>query len=278
MSAGGPPPTARIPALGSVDPPDAEGGPPTCRTVSLNETAPATSVAPRQIHVDDDNVGPAFRHTILAPGADPPPVSLSARLAAAKPVTWRGKGDLAQYSWTGTPLKGSWLVIDLWAGYSGLVIAMLCLGVHCYALAAECNPTARACAAQVMPQIVHVDAVEKVQVRDLREFLRRRKVRGILVGGGSPCQANSSLNAGRRGLGDLRSLQPQLLARLVEDLSQEPLCQGLEIIAFLENVHSMPLPVLQQNCRWMKSNPVSVNAASCGWTQRLRLFWLCSRR
>lgn len=275
---GGPPPAARVPTLGSVDPHDAEGGPTPCRTVSLNEAEPATSVAPRQIHVAHDDAGPTFRQALAAPGAETSPVSMSARLAAAKPVTWRGKGDLAQYSWTGNPLKGSWLVIDLWAGYSGLVLAMLCLGVHCYALAAECNPTARACAAQVMPQIVHVDAVEKIQVRDLREFLRRRKVRGILVGGGSPCQANSSLNAGRRGLGDLRSLQPQLLARLVEDLSNEPLCQGLEIVAFLENVHSMPPPVLMQYCKWMKSNPISVNAASCSWTQRLRLFWLCSRR
>ena len=155
---------------------------------------------------------------------------------------------------------------------------MLCLGVHCYALAAECNPVARECAAQVMPHIVHVDAVEKVNVRVLRDFLKRRKLRGILVGGGSPCQANSSLNVGRKGLGDLRSLQPQLLARLVDDLSHEPLCADLEIVALLENVHSMPNDVLAQYCKWMKSHPISDNAALCGWTQRLRLFWLCSRR
>ena len=98
------------------------------------------------------------------------------------------------------------------------------------------------------------------------------------MGGGSPCQANSSLNVGRKGLGDLRSLQPQLLARLVDDLSHEPLCADLEIVAFLENVHSMPKDVLAQYCKWMKSHPISVNAALCGWTQRLRLFWLCSRR
>eukprot|EP00435_Cladocopium_sp_Y103_P025431 s4491_g6.t1 len=75
--------------------------------------------------------------------------------------------------------------------------------LHCCAwessanvLAAESDPVARACAAQAMPQIVHVDAVERVQ----------------------------------------------------------------------------------QYCKWMRSLPIAVNAASCGWTQRLRLFWLCSRR
>ena len=131
----------------------------------------------------------------------------------------------------------------------------------------RCDPVARHCAAQVMPQL-HIDAVEKLQVRDLRAFLQRRAIRGILVGGGSLCQANSSLNKGRKGLADLRSIQPQLLARLVDDLSKEPLCKNIEIVAFLENVKSMPAQVLQQYNKWMKSCPVAVNAASCGWTQR----------
>ena len=129
-----------------------------------------------------------------------------------------------------------------------------------------------------MPQLLHIDAVEKLQVRDLRAFLQRRTIRGILVGGGSPCQADSSLNKGRKGLADLRSIQPQLLARLVDDLSTEPLCKNIEIVAFLENVKSMPSQVLQQCNKWMKSSPVAVNAASCGWTQRNRLFWLRSHR
>ena len=247
-----------------------------CRIVSLDDGG--SKAPPAHRYVQGELFGSGEPPLPPSSSQHKPQGSLSERLAAAKPVTWRGQGDLGQHTWTRNPMQGTWLVIDLWAGYSGLVIAMLCLGVHCYVLAAECDATARSCAAQVMPNIVHVDAVEKILVRDLRAFLHRRKIRGIFVGGGSPCQANSSLNNGRKGLGDLRSLQPQLLARLVQDLQKEPLCEGLEIISFLENVHSMPPQVLAQYCRWMRSQPISVNAALCGWTQRLRLFWLASRR
>ena len=57
-----------------------------------------------------------------------------------------------------------------------------------------------------------------------------------------------------------------------------PFCADLEIVAVLENVQSMPAQVLDQYNKWMKSRPIALNAASCGWTQRNRLFWLCNRR
>eukprot|EP00435_Cladocopium_sp_Y103_P019584 s1435_g4.t1 len=91
------------------------------------------------------------------------PAGLSERLAAAKPVVWRGRSDLQQFPWANQPFKGTWLILDLWGGFAGLPIACLTLGVHFYALSAESDPEARACAAQAMPNIVHIDAVEKIQ-------------------------------------------------------------------------------------------------------------------
>ena len=95
-----------------------------------------------------------------APQADlaQEPPAVAAQLAAARPVTWRGSGELLQAPWAKPP-KGTWLVIDLWAGISGLCIALLALGCQFYALAAESDPTARKCAAAVMPSIVHVREV-----------------------------------------------------------------------------------------------------------------------
>ena len=77
------------------------------------------------------------------------------RLQASKPVSWRGRGDLYQVPWTSPP-RGTWLVLDLWAGYSGLCVALLQLGMHFYAVAAECDDVARAVAHHNMPNIVHV--------------------------------------------------------------------------------------------------------------------------
>lgn len=72
-----------------------------------------------------------------------------------------------------------------------------------------------------MPNIVHINGVEHLQVQSLRGILKRRSFRGIILEGGSPCQGNSILNASRTGLKDQRSQQHALLERLLHDLEQE---------------------------------------------------------
>eukprot|EP00435_Cladocopium_sp_Y103_P064411 s568_g26.t1 len=256
----GPRETSPAPSLGD------ESGRPLVPPLGRQSLRPAEApLGPRSVHLAPDQ-------DAVAHGG-----SLAEKLAAAKPVVWRGKGDLPQFPWASPPLRGSWLVLDLWAGYSGLCIALLAMGVHFYALAADTDPVCRACSQATMPHIVHATAVEHIQARVLRAVLQRRKFRGIILGGGSPCQGNSALNASRAGLGDKRSLQPSLLAQLVQDLEAEPLCQGLEIVAFLENVASMPSDVQRQYDRWLRSSPVIINSASCGWVQRRRMFWLSCR-
>ena len=203
--------------------------------------------------------------------------SVSSKLTAAKPVTWRGRGDLPQFSWVNPPLRGKWLVLDLWSGMGGLCLALVTMGTHFYALAAECDEACRDCVRQTMPNVVHAPRVEDIQVCDLKAIAKRRNLRGILLGGGSPCQGNSVLNAGRLGLADDRSLQPQALQRLAQDIRSDPDFQDLEVITFLENVDSMPAEVRNAYSSWMGSNPVQVNAATCGWVQRRRLYWLTGR-
>jgi len=109
---------------------------------------------------------------------------MAQRLTAAKPITWRGKGDLLQCAWS-LPVHGTWLVIDLWSGISGLLIALLSMGVHFYAVAAECDSNAREAAAACMPNLLHVDDVAKVRAVDFKGLIQKRKPRGILVGGGA---------------------------------------------------------------------------------------------
>eukprot|EP00435_Cladocopium_sp_Y103_P071551 s117_g37.t2 len=198
---------------------------------------------------------------------------LAERMVAARPVTWRGKGDLPQVTWS-SPCRGTWLVLDCWAGVSGLCMALLQLGWNFYAVAAEIDQQAAAVASANMPNVVHVQRVEDLHAADFAPFLKRRTVRGILLGGGSPCQGNSSLNLQRRGLADPRSCQPQELQRLKAEFEEVPECARLEIILFLENVGSMPRSVRDQYSAWLGGHPVGVNAASCGWVQRRRLYWI----
>ena len=168
-------------------------------------------------------------------------------------------------------------MLDLWAGVGGLCIALLQLGMHFYGLAAECDVQAREVAISNMPSLVHCDRVEAIQATDLVPILRRRRFRGILMGGGSPCQGNSSLNRQRRGLADARSCQPVLLAELRQAIQELPEAEGLEILSLLENVQSRPREVCAQYSFWMGGDPVAIRASSCGWVARNRLYWLVSR-
>eukprot|EP00435_Cladocopium_sp_Y103_P010075 s1670_g2.t1 len=220
---------------------------------------------PRQVFVDHAHDGGS-----VSPGP------LAARLRAAKPVTWRGRGDLPQVPWA-APFRGTWLVLDLWSGTAGLCMALLQLGVHFYAIAAESDPIAAQVACHNMPNLVHVSSVEELCAADLVPFLQRRQVRGVLLGGGSPCQGNSALNTHRKGLADRRSCQPLELQRLQQELHALPEMHNVELVAFLENVASMPPQVRSQYTQWLRGEPVLVDSASCGWVQRRRLYRLVSR-
>lgn len=209
--------------------------------------------------------------------ADPSITQLASRLYGAKPIVWRGRSDLPQAPWV-RPTKGCWLVIDLWSGIGGLPMALLQAGWHFYCLSAEMDEEAATVASQAMPNVVHISRVEDIQAQALVPFLRRRRVRGILVGGGSPCQGNSSLNKRRKGLDDPRSQQPLLLKDLRDQLRALPECEEVEILSLLENVGSMPDSVQAQYSEWMESEPTLVDAATCGWVHRRRLYWLASMR
>ena len=74
------------------------------------------------------------------------------------------RGDLRLHMARASALKGTWLVLDFWSGYAGLCLALLSLGVHFYALAAEQDPEAAKCASGVMPSIVHCNDIHAITV------------------------------------------------------------------------------------------------------------------
>ena len=197
------------------------------------------------------------------------------KLSAAKPLTWRGKGDLPQAVWA-IPPKGTFLLIELWSGISGLAIAMLSVGFTVYGVAAETDSTTRECAQAVLPHLVHYEAVEQVKAGDFRGLLTRQKPRAVIMGGGSPCQGNSALNSARQGLSDPRSLQPWHLHRLRKEFKDLPEMEGITLILLLENVASMPKQVQEQYDEWLQCSPILIEAGFFGWVHRKRLYWMAS--
>eukprot|EP00435_Cladocopium_sp_Y103_P041263 s83_g11.t1 len=80
-----------------------------------------------------------------------PGASAALQLRAAKHVAWRGLGDLVQFAWA-RPMVGNWLVIDLWAGFGGLCLALLAMGLRFHAVAAENDAIPFQVAQQILPQ------------------------------------------------------------------------------------------------------------------------------
>ena len=202
--------------------------------------------------------------------ADSTTEEIAAQLTAAKPARWRGRGELISLPWT-PPLPGPVLLIDLWSGYSGAAIALLSLGVKFYVLAAESNPDVVKMADAAIDQMVHVSAVESVNAAMVHGLITRRNIQAIIVGGGSPCQGNTSLNKGRKGLADERSQQPNELVRIKTELVAA--YPNIPVLTFLENVASSPSEVKKEYDHLMGVTPIFINAGIFGWVSRKRLYW-----
>ena len=98
----------------------------------------------------------------------------------------------------------------------------------------------------------------------------------MIAGGGSPCQPNTSLNMGRRGLHDERALQPFELVRIIADIRDLPEVkeQRLPVLGWLENTASSPPEVVSAYSEALHAIPLEMDAADYGWTGRRRLFWI----
>jgi hypothetical protein len=211
-----------------------------------------------------------------------PPTSkkspVAEHLLAAKAVTWRGRGYLFQMELPDAP-TGLFLVLELWGGVAGTLICMLAIGVRFIALSAEQDPEARAAVQRVMPNVVHLEKVEQIFGPDLLPSMLRRKSRAVVVGGGSPCQGNSSLNSSTKGLDDARSNQPEQVRRIWNEIQMlkkkknHRELQYLDILPWLENVASCPPEVILFYNKLLNCDPLEVRAGQCGYVSRNRVLW-----
>ena len=81
------------------------------------------------------------------------------------------------------PIHGLVLVVDLWSGIGGLLVALLALGVRCIALAAEQQENLQATVKMHFPHVVHATSVEDLKAEIFLPVLHRRKFSAIIIGG-----------------------------------------------------------------------------------------------
>ena len=92
--------------------------------------------------------------------------------------------------------------------------------------------------------MVQVQTVECMNAEMVRGLIEKRTIQCILVGGGRPCQRNTSPNTGRKGLADPRSQQPNELVRITSELKAA--YPKIPAPAFLENFASPPKEVKEE--------------------------------
>ena len=74
--------------------------------------------------------------------------NIASELSCAKPVTWKGVGELPQLPWS-AHTNQLFLLIDMWSGTGGAAIALLALGVRFVALMVEDNVDCIMCQSRV---------------------------------------------------------------------------------------------------------------------------------
>ena len=200
---------------------------------------------------------------------------ISQRIASMRPTSYCAGGLLPQLPFD-VPRDGPVLVIDLWSGYGGTVLAMLSMGIQCVVVTAESDEAVNAQACATLKGCVHLGSVDNVLGSDLVDAVRRRRFKSIFIGGGAPCQGNSSLNKHRTGLKDMRTQGAAAISRICGELQTALRKSNVEspvIIKWIENVASCPKDVVEFYTHITGGPPVLIDAAQWGWVTRKRLFW-----
>ena len=120
------------------------------------------------------------------------------------------------------------LIIDLWAGFGGTVLALLALGAQVIVVSAEHDGEVSQVTSRTMPNAVQVEKVEHIRGADLIPVLKRRNVSVVLIGGGAPCQGNSGLNVNSRGMEDPRTQGAIHIKRIEDELKGALKEHGME--------------------------------------------------
>ena len=115
-------------------------------------------------------------------------------------MQWRGETEIPQLPGT-CPCHGLVVTIDCWSGTGGLLVGLLAMGIRTVAVCIEQDAELRQAKAKILANSIQLAQVEEFRGEMVTDIVARRTVAAIILGGGAPCQANSSLNQNRRGLG-----------------------------------------------------------------------------
>ena len=172
---------------------------------------------------------------------------------------------------TGNPVNRL-LVISFFDGIGAIWMALKCTPFTVVGFAFENDPECIAVVSKKHPAVVHCGGVESFGRDWLLQVLHDSKPDAILLAGGPPCKQLSRLGQHWLGLQGKDSglfwVQAEASA-VVEEVASGA---SLPWFHLLENV-VMPKDAQHSISSVVKSDPILINSAFCGWHQRRRLIW-----
>ena len=109
-------------------------------------------------------------------------------------------------------------------------LARLSCSFHAITLE-TCDEVRRALSAKV-PEVVHAGNIKEFTAKCLKEYIERRPPDGVLIGDGTPCQPNSSLNEQSLVLADIRAPLAGEICRIAREICAE--FPSIPLSVFLE--------------------------------------------
>ena len=170
--------------------------------------------------------------------------------------------------------EGGLLVVSLFDGVGSMRIALDAIGVEISGyISVESCPSARRVVESTFPSTVSLSDVREISEETVQGWAAKfPKVKGVILGGGPPCQGVSTLNASRRGaLADPRSSLHQHYVRVRAIL--EKTFSWCPVHFLMESVSSMDARDRETYTRAVGILPFEVDSRGISLCRRPRLWW-----
>ena len=125
------------------------------------------------------NAGTKWPRTVMRRRENQPVADM---LSAAKAIAYCGTGIPVQMPWRSS-MAGTLLIIDLFGGMGGTLMAMVALGVRCIAVHVERDKRAIAAVEAAFPRSVLWEHVETFEAAWLDDVIATREIAAVLVSG-----------------------------------------------------------------------------------------------
>ena len=207
-------------------------------------------------------------HDFIAESAD----ALQDRLVSLRRCTYRGVSQLPLSPWR-ADFRGAVLIIDLFAGVSGALVAAATLDVDMFAVVVEDDLGLLESQRSSFPDALLVSDIKLIRSDVFAKFIERRSITDILIVAGPPCQPNSRMNPDSAEFEDPRAPLADHVLRIQRDFLSLP--GDAQVHSILEA--PVGREAFRKRFQDQFGKPVGIDAGVFGWVRRSRLYFATCR-